>query len=96
MFSVLDLGLKRWLRLSLSPIYSHPAITAKHLKTKTEVYTKGRQGATFSWRAFFSFFALLGSWLLRELSLLAASGGYSLLAVCGLLITGASLVAEHK
>ena len=46
--------------------------------------------------AFFSFFAVLGSWLLRELSLLAASGGYSLVAVCGLLITGASLVAEHK
>ena len=41
---------------------------------------------------FFFFFA----WLLRELSLAAASGGYSLVVMCGLLIMEASLVAEDK
>ena len=32
----------------------------------------------------------------RGLSLVAASGGYSFVAVCRLLIAVASLVAEHK
>ena len=34
--------------------------------------------------------------LLHRLSLVEASGGYSLVVVCGLLITVDSLVAEHK
>ena len=33
---------------------------------------------------------------LRRLSLIAASGGYSLVVVCGLLIAVASLGAEHR
>ena len=33
---------------------------------------------------------------LRELSLVAATGDHSLVAVRGLLIAGASLVAEHR
>ena len=32
----------------------------------------------------------------RGLSLVAVSGGYSVVAVCGLLIDVASLVAEHR
>ena len=32
----------------------------------------------------------------RGLSLVVASGGYSFIAVCGLLIAVASLVAEHR
>ena len=40
-------------------------------------------------------FGCVGSSLLRGLSLVAASGGYSLFAVCGLLIEVASLVVEH-
>ena len=40
-------------------------------------------------------FGCVGSSLLRGLSLAVASGDCSLVAVCGLLIAVASLVAEH-
>ena len=40
-------------------------------------------------------FGCAGSLLVRGLSLVAASGGYSLTVVRGLLIAVASLVAEH-
>ena len=41
------------------------------------------------------FFDCTGSSVLVGFSLVAASGGYSLVAVCGLLIVVASLVVEH-
>ena len=46
---------------------------------------------------FYLFFGCVGSSLLaaRGLSLVASSRGFSLLAVCGLLIAVASLVAEQ-
>ena len=42
------------------------------------------------------FMALLGFTCCAGFSLVAVSGGYSLVAVCGLLIPVASLVAEHR
>ena len=38
----------------------------------------------------------LGLVAARGLSLVAASGGYSLVLVCGFLIAAASLLAEHR
>ena len=49
---------------------------------------------------FFKFYLFIfgcaGSSLLRGLSLVTASGGYSLIAVLGLLISMATLVVEHR
>ena len=39
---------------------------------------------------------MLGLHCCSGFSLVAASGGYSLVAVCGLLIAVASLVVEHR
>ena len=48
-------------------------------------------------KLFIYLFGCAGSSLLSAgLSLAAVSGGYSLVAVCGLLIAAASLVAEHR
>ena len=44
----------------------------------------------------FKIFGCAGSSLLHGLSLVAVSGGYSLVAVCRLLITVASLVVKHR
>ena len=43
----------------------------------------------------FKIFGCAGSSLLHGLSLVAVSGGYSLVAVCRLLVVGASLLVEH-
>ena len=44
----------------------------------------------------FIIFGCVGSSLLRGLSSVAASGGYSRVEVCGLLTAVTSLIAEHK
>ena len=49
----------------------------------------------FSIKQSFFFPAMLGLCCCIGFSLIAASGGYSLVAVCGLLTVVASLVAEH-
>ena len=51
--------------------------------------------ALFYIRQSFFFLALLGLRCCTGFPLIAASGGYSLVAVCGLLIVVASIVAEH-
>ena len=52
--------------------------------------------ATFNCISFYLFiYGCAGLLLLCRLSLVAASRGYSLVAVCGLLIAVASLIAEH-
>ena len=48
------------------------------------------------YKAVFFFLAMLGLRCCTGFSLIAASGGYSLVAVCGLLVVVASLVAEHR
>ena len=55
------------------------------------------QAAGLSLFYLFIYFWLCGVFVAaRGLSLVVASGGYSLFAVCGLLIVVASLVAEHR
>ena len=51
---------------------------------------------TFLKYFFFFFFAVLGLCCCTGFSLVAVSGGYSLAAVCRLLIVVASLVAKHR
>ena len=54
------------------------------------------QTAFFFFLSFvYLFLAVLGLHCSAGFSLVVASGGYSLVAVCGLLIAVASLIAEH-